>query len=307
MQKQNKKNSNKSQRERNRIIKNRMRHKLAPSKGSGFSQILVPTDFSLEAKQAADYAASLADTFDSEVILYHVYQFLQSGTSVMINIDDLILETAQKGIKTELQRIKKNHPRIRIRGIYEEGFLPDGIKKTIQDENVDLLVMGTKGAQGFTRKFLGSNTSHILSQISIPLLVVPKNCTPELPKNIVLATDLLHSSKRSTYEPLRVFSDRSNTHLNIIHIIENEAPLNEQKSLPLLPELENLISHNKTNITQVRSNNIEEGIFDYLASHPVDLLTVVRREMGVLQRLLHKSISAAIVKNASTPVLVLCK
>ena len=39
--------------------------------------------------------------------------------------------------------------------------------------NIDLIVMSTRGESGFTRWMLGSNTDHVIRGTNVPVLVVP--------------------------------------------------------------------------------------------------------------------------------------
>jgi nucleotide-binding universal stress UspA family protein len=54
----------------------------------------------------------------------------------------------------------------------EEGSPADAILKTIEKENIDLVVMGTSGKHGLDRFLLGSVTEKVVRSAKIPVLAV---------------------------------------------------------------------------------------------------------------------------------------
>ena len=53
------------------------------------------------------------------------------------------------------------------------GDLLSNIKKIVKQENIDFVVMGTRGASGWIDSFIGTNTGAVISDVSVPVLSVP--------------------------------------------------------------------------------------------------------------------------------------
>ena len=55
------------------------------------------------------------------------------------------------------------------------GFFTDHIKQVVKDKNIDLIIMGTKGATGLKAVSLGSNTGNVLTKVRCAVLAVPED------------------------------------------------------------------------------------------------------------------------------------
>lgn len=62
-------------------------------------------------------------------------------------------------------------------------------KKIIEQEAIDLVVMGTQGATGAGDVLFGTNTIHVIKKAASPILAVPSEFTYKTPKRILFPTD----------------------------------------------------------------------------------------------------------------------
>jgi nucleotide-binding universal stress UspA family protein len=53
------------------------------------------------------------------------------------------------------------------------GFAVSEIKKFVKEDYVDLIVMGTKGADALEDKLFGTNTASVIEGIECPVLAIP--------------------------------------------------------------------------------------------------------------------------------------
>jgi nucleotide-binding universal stress UspA family protein len=141
-------------------------------------RILITLDGSIMAEHALSTALVLAEQFDSELILLRVVIPLpisyRAGAASAAAIEaaekDAVLEAADylDGVAT---------------GLREKGFgvqvatrLGNPSKAIIefaQQNQIDLLVMCTRGQTGPARWLLGSVTDHVVRASAIPVVVVP--------------------------------------------------------------------------------------------------------------------------------------
>ena len=68
--------------------------------------------------------------------------------------------------------IKDDDPEIKIILISKEGSPADVVLKTIENEGIDLVVMGTSGKHGLDRFLLGSVTEKVVRSAKCPVLAV---------------------------------------------------------------------------------------------------------------------------------------
>ena len=149
-------------------------------KKTGFKKILVPTDFSASSKAALDYAAVIAEAFQSEIALIHVIDSLAYSVT-----DTLIVVDHQAALKATAEALIDNLYKECIeRGLSATKAVVDGtpyreIIKKAEAEQVDLIVMGTHGRTGFERLLLGSVAEKVVRMSSAPVLTVR---SPEMQK-----------------------------------------------------------------------------------------------------------------------------
>jgi nucleotide-binding universal stress UspA family protein len=53
-----------------------------------------------------------------------------------------------------------------------QGSLINTLKKIIEAQQPDLIVMGTKGASGLKKILIGSNTVNVIANTKVPVLVI---------------------------------------------------------------------------------------------------------------------------------------
>ncbi|HKZ17566.1 MAG TPA: universal stress protein [Geobacteraceae bacterium] len=141
-----------------------------------FKKILYATDFSETSEYAFDYAASLAEKFNSRLIVIHVINEpvdLRGFYVPHISFDTIEREITQSAEKMMdkfcSQKLKNydNYEKCTASGIpYEE------ILKKAGDENADLIVMGTHGRAGIDHFLFGSTAERVVRNALCPVMTV---------------------------------------------------------------------------------------------------------------------------------------
>ena len=150
-----------------------------------FSRILVPTDFSTGAEQAAVIAAELAREVGGSIELVHVYVppsiMLPDGSTFAPTPAELVeaneradfaLQAASRAL---VARIGGG---VRVDASSRIGGAADEIVRLANSGRYDVVVMGTHGRTGIRRLVVGSVAEKVLRHASIPVLTVR---APEAP------------------------------------------------------------------------------------------------------------------------------
>jgi len=141
-----------------------------------YKKILLPTDGSEYANKAAEHAIWIAKESGAEIVALTV---METSTFIGLPADDLIIrikEILEEEASNSLDKIKKlveesGHD-IKLTLKTDEGSPADSILNTIEEEGVDLVVMGTSGKHGLDRILLGSVTEKVVRSAKCPVLVV---------------------------------------------------------------------------------------------------------------------------------------
>jgi nucleotide-binding universal stress UspA family protein len=144
-----------------------------------FLKILIGLDGSESSFEAADYAISLAKHYCSELIAVHVIpsKTVMGHSSGMFGVvTPTFLKMVTKECEKWFAAIKKNTDQLGISlktKIISTGESPiKAIVEFAHHEEVDLIVVGTRGRSGIKKMLLGSTASGIVTYAHIPVFIV---------------------------------------------------------------------------------------------------------------------------------------
>jgi nucleotide-binding universal stress UspA family protein len=142
-----------------------------------FKHILVPTDFEPSSAEALDVAVSLAQDFNAELTLLHVWEIpIYPYMEFMLNSELItrIEEQAVKRMDEALAKVREVLPTANSK--LKTGLPWGGILDAIHDEKPDLVVMATHGRRGLNHLLLGSVAEKVIRLSPAPVLTVrPKS------------------------------------------------------------------------------------------------------------------------------------
>jgi nucleotide-binding universal stress UspA family protein len=148
-----------------------------------FSKILVRIDGSEPSFHAAHIASNIANKFNSEIIVLYVVvspskaEYANLTGLVTPKQIDMIIENAKKEARDWFNRIedmiKEKNPNIKVSTkIILTGVAVYGeIIQYAGQENIDLIVIGTRGRSGVKKLLLGSTASGVVTYADCPVLV----------------------------------------------------------------------------------------------------------------------------------------
>lgn len=139
-----------------------------PQKTEGhlFSRILFPLDFSRPANEALGSVGGIGGVF--EIILLHVIRKIEGKDRM-----NLVVREVEKRLSDAREKIKADHPDIRVKMMVRFGDPTSQIAAVADEEEVSLVMMSRFGKMDYIRKVpLGTTTSKVTAQIKKPVLVM---------------------------------------------------------------------------------------------------------------------------------------
>lgn len=261
--------------------------------------ILVPIDFSENARNALAYAIELAGRFQGNILLLHAYR-VPTKTGVFASFEEAVLEE----IKPEMREWEDWTRERLAQGSSVTSFLVrDDVEHAVSAmagrQAIDLIVMGTQGASGIREVFLGSNTSAVLNFAALPLLAVPEGCKNCPLKTIVFAVDDLEIASSESIQPLIKLARGLQSRILIYH-------LEKEEDTGVDPALESLLEGIGHSFHfEPGGGDVNERINQFVRQWNGDLLVMLRRRKGFFQRLFQGSVTTKEVFNSPVPLLVL--
>lgn len=144
-----------------------------------FKNILLATDFSECSRQALPYVAGLARNFDSKVHLFHVVTPSQLAIGAP-EAAPYLYEALRKNSAEELTDMARS-PELKglnTRTVLGSGMLEDELIKAVNENEIDLIAVGTHGRTGIRRLILGSAAEEICRIATCPVLTVGPDVVP---------------------------------------------------------------------------------------------------------------------------------
>lgn len=165
-----------------------VRNKLPHKKGK-FSRILVGIDGSQPSMDAAEYALTMAKKDNAELIVIHVLsaksgyehtpQPLLFGLPATPSSVNDIIQTSKEEAQRWLNKVKEQQlddenieVKLKTEVILASTPIAAELVDYAQEENVDLIVVGTKGRSGFKRLLLGSTASGVVTHAHCSVMIV---------------------------------------------------------------------------------------------------------------------------------------
>ncbi len=147
-------------------------------------KILVALDGSIYSKKVAKYGGDLALRYEAEITLINVVEppnilMPISGMEttmpmVEIELKEKLIQRTESKAKEMLEEYKQI---LESKGLdvtlqIETGNVSDTILRTAEDQNYDLIVVGSRGLGDIKRFFLGSDSDKISKHAHCPVLIV---------------------------------------------------------------------------------------------------------------------------------------
>ena len=138
-------------------------------------KILCAVDFADFSPQVADYANTLANAFQGEIhVLYIVpsmsqYVGLQVAPSSIENFVGEIISGAEDSMNKFIQ---DHFSEVPVQGKVITGYAAEEILRYAQEQNMDLIVMGTHGRKGIDRILFGSVAERVVKSSTTPVLTL---------------------------------------------------------------------------------------------------------------------------------------
>lgn len=269
-------------------------------------KILFPTDFSDNAKNALPYAIDLIKKNKGELTLLNVFEvpFMAPSNAFTTREETISIVTSELK-KVALDKlnevvVEENISEIDFACKAIDGGVQDEILEHAVKENVDLIVMGTKGESAKRGLFMGSVAKGVIQRSPCPVLAIPAEASFTAISKIVYATDL-KTDETATVEYLVNFAKTYDATLVILHI-DHENDLKEW-SIDLLMDIVGNIKYPKIAFKEVVLNNVTEGINKYIEEHKPDMLAMTTHTTSLFNKIFHKSITKEMLLQTHIPLL----
>lgn len=267
-------------------------------------KVLIPTDFSESARAAFDYGYQLVkDYSDLELILLNSYEMPKVGANsgVMINLEDAMAKESVRDLSIELRHLNEQYPNVKIKTISRYGTLENSISRTWNEEKVDFVVMGTKGASGIKKVLIGSNTQSVIENVIHPVIAVPSHWKYRKIKNIVYATDLSHLENPEILKPVISLAQMEGATVHIIYVVKEKTEIDLEKEIESLP-INKYFAEVPRKFAILESENVASGIDAYVKEIDADMVVTIPKTVSFWESLFKRSVTEQVAFQSKVPL-----
>ncbi|WP_179022178.1 universal stress protein [Winogradskyella forsetii] len=274
--------------------------------------ILVPIDFTPVAKNTADYVIGLSKQLKTKIIFVHAYTVAYPlstpiGMGTMAAPVSGTHESQKKLNKQKLREYLESFPdltSIDYKSQVGFGATVDVICQTAKDENANLIVMGTKGADSSIEEFfIGTVSEKVSRNAPCSVWVVPESVKFTSIRYLGLALDEDSLENDVDLDLLVNLLESLAANLHLVQITnDNDISLKENE---VRAHYKNFLGQKEFTFNTFQNEDPEKGIDKFLSQKPIDVLVLLFREHKFFERLFEKGLRRKLVFGSSIPILIL--
>jgi len=265
-------------------------------------EVLILTDFSKNAENAVVYGLNLIKDERPIITLLHTVDSSSTNYEAMFSLSEIAAARAETAFSMLKQRIVQLFPteKFNIRSLILFGDIVLNVQEYLRDREVDLIIMGTKGASDFANLLIGRNALSIVEKISCPILLIPDRCRFS-PLTKVLVT-VGYPNYNCTYdiELLKMLIKNYQANLHLFYAEKDSTSQTE-----FTPELPAQLSELHPSVHRVIGKEVLLRITSFIKSQKISLITIVMHDPYFFHRLFHKSIIKTMAVHTVVPLLIL--
>jgi len=277
------------------------------------NKILVPIDFSENSKNALRVAAEIACTSGAALEMLHVNvaSIYSTPLSEYVAVSNFVVEDQQYDEKalTELEKLKlgllaiPGFSNLDVTMRVEDGFLYSTVNNVATDDDVDLVVMGTKGASGLNEFLVGSNTEKVIRTAPCPVLAIPEHAEKFDPK-VVLMPSTLKDDQGSVFHYLSKWEEMYGFLIKVLYVNNPSGLPTDGSAEARKNRLAKAAGLKKTDVIMT-AGSFSEGNSILSASDQcnADMIVMGTHQRQGLAQVLFGSITADTVNHSHIPVL----
>jgi len=277
--------------------------------------ILVPTDFSKDATEAAKYAAQLGKYVGASriVLLNSFYVSIYESILPSVNFIQLSNEEICQKQESLLRRLRALKARLELL-VDEDNIAIDyhlsnlpllrAIQQTIEEQEVDLVIIGSTGENAKEDSVLGRNTIGIAKTSTVPVIVCPAQTKFTPIKKVILACDFKKVTDTIPLNELEKVLNRTKAELLVLNVDPHGRHL-KPEAVSDVSALQQMLKDFDPQYHYTDDTDTIDGIIKFADNKDAQLIIALPKRYSFLQGLVHNSISQRLALNSKTPVLIL--
>ena len=279
-------------------------------------RILFPTDFSDGAANAFSQAVYLANRHNAEL---HILNVAEPGTggesenTLPVSPDTL---KDWLGASTDLAETLDTLSIVQRQ--VESDTPPERLVAYAEDQDVDLVVMGTHGRRGMRRMLLGSVTEEVVRRAPCPVFTIQTDVV-EAPdqavRRILVPVDFSEAAEMAVHHATEI-AQTYGAEVHLLHVVEEVVYPSAYGIEPALFPKDEVVMRVEKTLGEIAQEDIgyervqvastigyaPMTILDYVQENEIDLVVIATHGRSGLDRMLLGSVAERVIRQSPVPV-----
>jgi nucleotide-binding universal stress UspA family protein len=256
-------------------------------------RILFPTDFSEAATNAFGHALAFAKKIQGELILLHSYPVLPIDEQFFPENFEMVYDTVEL---TEFDMFKEEVPKlhtlatacnldnIKMTHRLMEGDLIENIQKSVAEDKIDFVVMGTAGVTDWDAVFVGSKSGDVIIRIAVPVLCIPLGAKYNPIKTIGFTTRYRDKDKNAINTVLD-FAKLTNASVKCLYVKTSDSDV----SSDTMEDWKMTFKREPIEFIVFESEENNVAVLDFIRNENIDVLMISTYKRGFFKGLFQPS------------------
>lgn len=263
--------------------------------------LIVATDFSKEAENAAEYACAAAQHLKTDVILFNSYSIPLHISNARLSAT-VFNELLENNIRLLKKRAAELSEKYAIHVSYESSFLQlnEELENLFSTHDAAMVIIGT-AAQSLGQDLFGNTNTTTILKLKTPVLAVPMNAQYRPIKKILFSCDVLRGINVRILKEVSVFAQLLGAEVEVFHIQNNLRSIED--SLKTTEQITEGLASIRHSYKPVESDAVIDGIKQEIMDINADLLIMVPQRYGFWKSLTHRSKTRIMASQSEIPLL----
>lgn len=276
-------------------------------------KILLPTDFSKNAWHAIKYAIELYKNDHCDFYLLNVFSIIGNSFESIKKLEpgtkfyDSVKEKSENGLAKTMEMLtllNVDYSKHHFKAISVFGNPLEVIKDVVEQKDIELIVMGTRGATNSKRIAYGSTAIYVMEKVrNCPVIAIPAKAKHNLPKEIVFPTSYKTHYKRREMSILVDVAKKSDANIAILHVSqENELSKNQKERKQMLLEIFEEVTYS---FHELSNYSLESAINIFVESRGSGMIAFINKKHFFFGSILTQPLVKGLGFRSTVPILVM--
>jgi nucleotide-binding universal stress UspA family protein len=251
--------------------------------------LVIPTDFSPLSAKALEFALLLAEQIDAGIIPVHSYSIPHTSETFSTSLVEMLRQNAEESMDAFVKNVP---PSIPCQSKVTAFPLKEELRILAKDSDNIWVIMATHGEKDWWDHQLGTNASHIINALHVPIFLIPENAAIATPiRHILVATDgqPMSETVKTQWDNLKATFNATSQALQVVKSKEEEGT-DTFEGMPLF---------------KLYHENFEQGITEAEEIVQPELTVAIHHKRTWFESLFHSSATKELALRHPAPLVVL--